>query len=184
MRDTMSDLVTRVRGLIGDPSGDTETFTDDDIEQALDSHVAILEREMLVFPDRYENGAYTYGFAYLDAGDLEAGVFVLRDLAGVVISASLYQLDAVRGTVTFTPALTASTSRDVAAYGARYDVYGAAADLLEAWAARVAREFDFETDGQSFKRSQQAKGLRDAAMDMRRRQRPTLGRQVRTDEAC
>lgn len=45
----------------------------------------------------------------------------------------------------------------------------AAADAAEAAARRFARAFDFETDGQSFKRSQQSKMYADLAKSLRSR---------------
>ena len=44
-----------------------------------------------------------------------------------------------------------------------------AADACEAAAVRFARAYDFETDGQSFKRSQMAKAFKDLAKDLRSR---------------
>lgn len=49
------------------------------------------------------------------------------------------------------------------------DYLAAAADACDALAARFARSYDFETDGQSFKRSQQSKAYRDMAASLRGR---------------
>lgn len=65
-----------------------------------------------------------------------------------------------------------------------YDLYAAAADLLEAWAAREKLNFDFDTDGQSFKRSQKAAALLALAREYRRQQRPASVAMVRTDANC
>ncbi len=62
-----------------------------------------------------------------------------------------------------------------------YDVYGAAADLLEMWAAKVALEFDFNTDGQSFHRSQRQVALLRLAAQYRRQQRPVTAKLIRSD---
>jgi hypothetical protein len=43
--------------------------------------------------------------------------------------------------------------------GRSYDLYGAAADVLEAWAANVALQFDFAEDDQSYKVSQKQRQL-------------------------
>ena len=49
------------------------------------------------------------------------------------------------------------------------DYLAAAADACDALAARFARSYDFETDGQSFKRSQQSKAYREMAGALRER---------------
>lgn len=45
----------------------------------------------------------------------------------------------------------------------------AAADAADAAARKFARAYDFETDGQSFKRSQQSKAFRELAKELRSR---------------
>ena len=62
-----------------------------------------------------------------------------------------------------------------------YDAYAAAADLLEAWAAKEKLAFDFDADGQSFKRSQKMRALLELAREYRRQQRPLAGVLVRSD---
>jgi hypothetical protein len=57
-----------------------------------------------------------------------------------------------------------------------------AADALEEWANSEARAFDVQSQGTSYMRSQKVKGLRDQALELRRRQRVGLGRLVRSDE--
>jgi hypothetical protein len=51
-----------------------------------------------------------------------------------------------------------------------YDVYAAAADVLEAWASNVKLHFDAETDQQRFDRSQKFKLLMEQASQYRRKQ--------------
>lgn len=65
-----------------------------------------------------------------------------------------------------------------------YDAYAAAADLLEAWAAKEKLAFDFDADGQSFKRSQKMRALLELAREYRRQQRPQQGVLVRSDAVC
>lgn len=66
--------------------------------------------------------------------------------------------------------------------GRTYDINAAAASLLTAWAAKVAIDFDFSADGQSFSRSQKREALLEMAAEFRRRSRPRYGRLVRPDE--
>lgn len=51
--------------------------------------------------------------------------------------------------------------------GDTYDPHEAAAELLEEWAARVARRHDFTADGATHARSQQRAGLLEAARAQR-----------------
>ena len=65
-----------------------------------------------------------------------------------------------------------------------YDAYAAAADLLEMWAAKEKLAFDFDADGQSFKRSQKMRALLELAREYRRQQRPQGVQLVRSDAVC
>lgn len=62
-----------------------------------------------------------------------------------------------------------------------YDVYAAAADLLEMWVAREKLSFDVDADGQTMQRSQKVKALLELATQYRRQQRPTIATMVRDD---
>jgi hypothetical protein len=62
-----------------------------------------------------------------------------------------------------------------------YDVYGAAAELLEMWAAREKLSFDFSADNAQYRRSQKVANLLDLAAQFRRRQQVQVIRQVRDD---
>lgn len=64
------------------------------------------------------------------------------------------------------------------------DVYAAAADLLEMWAAKEKLSFDFEADGQTFRRSQKSQSLLELAREYRRQQRPQQVGMVRSDAVC
>lgn len=64
-----------------------------------------------------------------------------------------------------------------------YDVYGAAAELLEMWAAREKLSFDFSADNAQYRRSQKVEMLLQLAAQYRRRQRPRTIPQVRGDLA-
>jgi hypothetical protein len=62
--------------------------------------------------------------------------------------------------------------------GQVYDLWGAAVEVLEAWIGKVARDFDFSTDGQSFSRSQKVRGLEALIATYRRKARPPTIRLV------
>lgn len=65
--------------------------------------------------------------------------------------------------------------------GYTYDVYAAAADLLEERALQLATQYDFSADGGQFMRSQQRKGYLEMAAKYRGLQRPKVVRQIRDD---
>lgn len=65
-----------------------------------------------------------------------------------------------------------------------YDAYAAAADLLEMWAAKEKLSFDFEVDGQSYKRTQKAQALLGLAREYRKKQLPQQVGMVRSDAVC
>ncbi len=62
-----------------------------------------------------------------------------------------------------------------------YDVYGAAAELLEMWAAREKLNFDFSADGAQYRRSQKVEMLLTLAAQYRGRQQPRTVQQIRGD---
>lgn len=68
------------------------------------------------------------------------------------------------------------------ATGKSFDIYAAAADLLDIWAASLAScAFDFSSDGQSFRRSQLPQAKRDLAQAYRRNAKPRVTKMVRRD---
>lgn len=89
---------------------------------------------------------YDTGLAWVDPA------IVVRDAAGTLI-ASGYGVDEASGRVTFV-ADQRGSARWVT--GTVYDPHLAAAALADQLAARYAREYDFESDGATFNRSQRA----------------------------
>ncbi|MDP9352940.1 MAG: hypothetical protein M3P51_15570, partial [Chloroflexota bacterium] len=75
-----------------------------------------------------------------------------------------------------------STSPSVYLVGKTYDIYGAAADLLEQWAGRLADQFDVTVEGEgSYKRSQTPQRLEAQAGLYKSRMRPLMGFMGRLD---
>ncbi|MDP9350797.1 MAG: hypothetical protein M3P51_04560, partial [Chloroflexota bacterium] len=74
-----------------------------------------------------------------------------------------------------------STSPSVYLVGKTYDIYGAAADLLEQWAARLARRYDISDSNSSYKRSQPAERLESLARTYRQQQRVRVVSMSRSD---
>jgi hypothetical protein len=181
MRDTMAELVKRLRELIGDPAGVTERFSDDRLEELLERHGEQLRTFEERCVDSFENNDGTNGRTFwrellAPFDNFEDGV-VLRDYRGVELTPATSDLK--RGRWTFEPSL---LNPEVFINGTTYDLAGAGADALEEWANSEARAFDVQSQGTTYVRSQKVKGLRDQALELRRRQRVGLGRLVRSDE--
>lgn len=168
-RATMSDLITRVRALTGAGTAD---WSDDQVQDVLDRHRRDLVREPLTPDEEYAGGGtlvwktYRSGWGHLEQTSGGSAVFVVADSIGNTRGTATYTPDYQRGVVTF-----AADQAGTALYltARSYDVHAASAELLEAWASAVALDFDFGTDGQTFRRSQKAEALRAQARLMRQR---------------
>lgn len=178
-RATMAALIGRVRSLIDDPAGASPVFSDDRLEELLDGHANLVRGLELELPANYVDGYTHWDEGFAPWGDWEDGV-VLRDNMGHDITSTVTAADLKRGRWTWEPPLKIPY---VALYGATYDVHAAAADALEEWAGKLAREYDITSDGQTFRRSQAAEALLKQAGELRRRARPVMGRMVRLDES-
>jgi hypothetical protein len=169
MRPTMQYLVREVRRLIGDDGPASErVWTDDELEQFLDFYRTVVVRDPLLpsypVPTRIWRSRYQHWEqdARLTIGSTDANVVVEDSLYGE------WQLDT-------------ETSGPVYVTGRTYDVYAAAADALEAWAAREKLAYDVTVDGQSLRRSQVGDRLIALAQSYRRRARPRQTQVTRSD---
>lgn len=174
-RATMSDLIDRVRGLIGD-NGATETLTDEEIESLLDQR----RTDAVHAPLAYARSISTSGAVeYHDYYGRDAGAVlpwesspVLQDSTGATLTPDTSA--PMRGYWYFT----ASQTPPVYITGAFFDIYGAAALACRELAGRVAQEFDYGTDGHDFTRSQKHANLLTQAVAYERRAVPPGARQT------
>lgn len=164
VRASMADIITRLRGLVGDPNtGDPSlaAFTDEQLQQFLD------ERRTDVIEARLQG--FLAGNIYTDFkaphGWWEDSV-VLIDGSGETITPDASDLVVGRWTITD------GASIPVFISGSFYDLYGSAQAVCEAWAAKVAREFDFATDQQKFDRTGKREGLLLVAREFARKAVP------------
>jgi len=172
-RDTMATLITRVRTRIHD-TGSPPVFDDDVIENTLDAR-RLDARQILLTPQPlFTATGQQFLDYYAEYGDWEDGA-TLYGPAFAVLTPSAH--DELTGHWTFA----SSTLPPVYLVGATYDVWGAAADLLEMWATQLALEFDFSADGASFKLSQKQAALRALATSYRRQARAGSLPLVRTE---
>ena len=163
-RASLASLITRVRTLIDD-NATTKTFTDDEVQAALDNwRTDVRYLELRPAETRTSSGV-EYRDYYAPCGDWEADA-VLYDSGYATLTPTTSEYQAGHW------AFTTGVTPPVYIVGKTFDVYAAAADLLEMWAAREKLSFDFDTDGQSFKRSQKAAALLALAREYRRQQRP------------
>ena len=179
MRSGMADNIARVRGLTYAGTaeynlGTANYWDDNQIEQVLDRHRQDLVRHKLMREPSYIGGGsvvYTrlrsaYGF--LETSASGTAVFVIEDSVGDDRGTATYTADFQLGIFNF-DADTGGTALYLSARS--YDIYGAAAEILDSWAAHESRCFDFSTDGQSFSLSQKVKNMRDQARELRKRAR-------------
>ncbi len=171
----MSDLIERTRELIGDPAGADEEFSGQAVQNAID-RTRIRAHYTALTPDPTRSaGVVSYLAYYADYGDWESDVqLVDMSYNTLTPSTSDYQ----EGRWTFAT----STSPSVYLVGKTYDIYGAAADLLEQWAGRLADQFDVTVEGEgSYKRSQTPQRLEAQAGLYKSRMRPLMGFMGRLD---
>lgn len=166
VRASMSDLIARVRTLIGDPASATQNFPDPVIQDWLDRRQALVRYELQtaapdIVPLATQPAAFNWATYVSHFQDWEANAVFQGQLNGkswqilTPVSAD-YQ----RGVWTFDVTLPTISSAipaqvpPVFIIGAVYDPYFSAARLLEVWAAQLAGAYDFTSDGQTFRRSQ------------------------------
>jgi hypothetical protein len=162
-RSTMAALLTRLRLLVNDTAGASQTFSDDDLQRALDGQRFDARYSPLAPIDSIAAGGVISWFSWeADRGDWEdTATFADGSYNALTVSAS----DLIRGIWTFAT----HQANSVLLSGSAYNLYAAAADVLEILASRKASEFDFTADGASFSRSQAVKQLRDQASAYRDR---------------
>lgn len=179
-RVSMAALISQVRTLIGDPSGVSQALTDDEIQAVMDTHRQEARYLALKGLLDYEAGSPVYKVWQVPTERVQAPQGQWESSAALVDTQ--YQAltpssaDYVTGRWTF-----GTSQTGVLLTGWCYDLYGAAADLLEAWAGKAAGDYDFTADGATFHRSQKAEGLRKLAAEYRKKAWVRSVLQVRGD---
>jgi hypothetical protein len=163
-RATMAALITRVRLLINDPAGTSPQFSDDEIEQVLDASRQDVFNGPLEPKPTYTGSTIEYLDYFASLGDWEDDA-VLKQFLTITVTPSLSE--PIVGHWQFST----TTLPSVFITGKVYDVYRAAADLLERWAARWALSYDAGVDGQTLRRSQAGAALLSLAKQYRMQQR-------------
>lgn len=166
VRDSMAELIDRVRLLIGDvvTAGAAPVFSQKQIQDALDrERLDYILGDLHELAGRYSivGGAYRWT-DYLDPlsyGDWEADATLYNGGFSLITPASS---DYLTGHWTFT-----DQPPPVFVVGKTFDVYAAAKNLHLALIAQQARSgaFDFTADGATFRRSQTIEQLRAQVAD-------------------
>jgi len=138
-RITMATLIALVRGLINDPAGASQAFTDDQIQEQLDFYKLYTNDTLTALKNQAET---VVGWKSANR-NWEGGVTLVDEALSIL---SPVTEDELQGYWTF-----ATTPSSVYASGWVYDVYASAAELLTLWAGRLASEVTkFSADGSSY----------------------------------
>jgi hypothetical protein len=195
-RSTMANLITKVRSLINDPSGGSEVWGDQDIQDQLDRTRFDVRYEQLTPAPTILNAASTSNQAGVIWADYYSryqwweddvvlqGVNTATSAAWIVLTPAAsenfyghWQFE----TAVFTSGTVPSQYPPVFATGKSFDVYMAAANLLEMWAPKYALSYAFTADGQSFQRQQIIDNLTKLACTYRMQARVVTSFPLRTD---
>ena len=165
----LARLVAVVRQLIGD-TGASPVFSDAELEEFLvpyaRTHVRLALEPAEPLPAKLWVAREGY---WADGARVETGADGVTVASEQPIAGRWELSEPVFGPVRVT--------------GRTYDVYAAAADALEVWAARERMNYDVTIDGHSLRRSQAVDRLVELAREYRRRARPRSARLLRRDVA-
>lgn len=160
--------------MVADPAGASQVFSDDEVEAALDAHREDVRYLELTAAETLTPTGVQWLEYYADRAPWEADEQIVNASWQVVTPATA---DRFVGKWMFAT----STLPPLYVVGKVYDLYAAAADLLEAWAAKLKLEFDFGTDAERFERSQKLSHILQLVGQYRAKQRPRCVSQVRSD---
>lgn len=174
VRSSMTALIARVRLLINDPSGVTQQFLDQDIQDVLDESRQDIVNQALLGKPTYTGSTIAYLDYYSDLGGWEDD-YVIKQYLTVVVTPSA--AEPIAGHFQFAQ----SILPPLYITGNLHDIYRAAADLLERLAARWTLSYDFTSDGASFRRSQVVPSLLNLSKQYRLKQRAVSIATTRSD---
>jgi len=174
VRATMAALIASVRILINDPSGGSELWPDQTIQDVLDEARVDVFNEPLIPKPTYTGATINFLDYWAQLGGWEDGYTLKQFLITVVTPSTL---EPIAGHWQFA----SSTLPPVYITGSLHDRYRAAADLLERQAAMWVLRYDIAVDGQSLHRSQAAQMLTKLAATYRAKQRPQALSLFRSD---
>ena len=138
-RTTMATLITLTRGLINDPVGASQAFTDEQVQDGLDNYKLYTNDVLAALKNQADAVVgWQSSWRYWEGG------LSLVDEALVALTPAT--ADLIQGYWTF-----AVNPSSVYASGWVYDVYASAAELLTFWAGKLGSEITkFSADGSSY----------------------------------
>lgn len=156
VRTSMSYIIAHVRDLISD--NDTASqFNDQQVQDVLDINRVFVRNAVLrPAPSLTASGIINYTDYFADMPFWETDV-VIQNGAFAVVS-DMSTSDYLTGHWVWSLA-TPGKVPPLFITGKYYDVYAAAADLLERWAAAWMRNYSFSADGATFNRAQVAQAM-------------------------
>jgi hypothetical protein len=192
----MSQLITEVRKMIGDPAGTNQQFADQDVQNRLDDSRQDIRYELLeiapsivntastnnqaetIFADYYSRYQWWDQAVILQANDTTTGAawVVMTPISSDLITGHWTFEDHV-----FTSGTVPGQYPPVFATGRVYDLYDCAASLLEFWSATLTCAYDFTSDGQTFRRSQMMDAKLKLAALYRKQAKPRTAKMTRSD---
>jgi hypothetical protein len=163
----MTALIQRVRILTNDllPANSGQIFDDQTVQDVLDASRMDVKNGRLTPRPTFNGSSLLYQDYYSELGDWEDDAVFKQYLTVSVLPSSLEPIAGHWG-------FTTSVLPPVFISGKSFDIYRAAADLLERQAAKWTLEYSFTSDGQSFQRGQAIQNLLMLAKGYRQKQRP------------
>ena len=176
-RATMVDLIARTRLLIGDPSGGSAQFTDDNIQDFLDETRDDVRYEVLKPKPTFTTSGIQWNDYYSEHEHWEQGETLIWSNFATLTPVTPTISDRIIGHWGF-----ANQLPPVLLAGQAYDLWNVAANLLEMRAAAQAFNLvNVSIDGRSMQLNQIAQSLLTLAKQYRARARPRVVRLVRDD---
>lgn len=149
VRPGMPNLISRVRGLISDPAGSNQVFTDEEYQDALDpTREEVRYARLEPLESRAPGGAVTYLIFRAPHGDWEEDEQLVDGSYNVLTPS---EADRVNGRWTFASEPTGAV---VLLVGKTYDLNAAAAEMLVRWSATQKFEYTFSPGKGNYTRSQ------------------------------
>ena len=194
-RTTMSQIITRVSLLIGDPTN--ATWAQGDIQDFLDETRDDVRYELLTAAPTIINSTGTLNvpntlwadyysmFQWWEQDVVLEGTTGTPSVPWIVLTP--LSSDYITGhwmfdTLTpFTTGTVPGQYPPVFATGKVYDINRACANICDAWAAQLMRSYNFTSDGQTFDRSQMLQMTLQQAKAFRMKAKPLTGRAIRDD---
>jgi len=163
-RSTMAALIARVRLLINDPSGASQVWADDDIQDVMDESRVDVRNQALKATPTFSGSTIEYLDYFSSLAGWEDG-YVLKQYLITTVTPSV--LEPIAGHWQFAD----STLPPVYISGSLHDVYRAAADLLERQSTQWMLRYNVTVDGQNMQRSMVIDNIQKIVKQYRMKQR-------------